>query len=67
MTGLLSKILIFNAFLCVYIYGTKGRPFNFEDVTTEDQNKFEESDLLKRSKTNSGEEGKGRNFISQIT
>lgn len=66
MTDLSSKVLIFIAFLCVYIYGIKGRPNNLEDTTrVEYQNKFEESDLFKRSKTNTGGHDKGKNFISQ--
>lgn len=65
MAEVSSKILIFIGFLCVYIYGIKGRPNNFDDVTAaEDQNKFEESNLLKRSKINSGGQDKGMNFIS---
>ena len=60
MAVLSSKILIFIAFLGVYIYGTKGRPNNLVDETTEeDEMNFEESDLLKKSKTRSGEEKKG--------
>lgn len=67
MVELSSKVLIFSAFLYVYIYEIKGRPNNFDDVTAaEDQNKFEESDLLKRSKTNSAGQDKGMNFISQL-
>ena len=64
MVELPSKVLIFSALLCVYIHEIKGRPNNFDDVTVvEDQNKFEESDLLKKSKTNSGGQDKGMNFI----
>lgn len=67
MVELPSKVLIFSAFLCVYISEIKGRPNNFEDVTVvEDQNKFEESDLLKKSKTNSGGQDKGMYSISQL-
>lgn len=67
MVELPSKVLIFSAFLCVYIYEIKGRPNNFDDVTeVEDQNKFEESDLLKKSKTNTGGQDKGMNLISQL-
>lgn len=67
MVELPSKVLIFSAFLCVYIHEIKGRPNNFDDVTVvEDQNKFEESDLLKKSKTNSGGQDKGMNFISLL-
>lgn len=67
MVELSSKVLIFSAFLCVYIHEIKGRPNNFDDVTVvEDQNKFEESDLLKKSKTNSGGQDKGMNFISLL-
>lgn len=60
MAVLSSKILIFIAFLGVSIYGTKGRPNNLVDETTEeDEMNFEESDLLKKSKTRSGEQKKG--------
>lgn len=67
MAKVSSKILIFLGFLCVYIYGAKGRPYNLDDVTAaEDQNKFEESDLLKRSKTDSGGQDKGMEFIRTL-
>ena len=60
MAVLSSKILMFISFLCVYIYGIKGRPNNLEDVTSaENQNNFEETNLLKRSKTKSGGQDKG--------
>ena len=64
MTALASKVLLFIAFLCVYIGGIRGRPNILEDTATvENQKKFEESDLLKRSKANSGGQGKGTTSI----
>lgn len=65
MAGVSSKALILIGFLCVHIYGIKGRPNNFDDVTAaKDQNKFEESELLKASKTYGGGQDKGMNLIS---
>lgn len=67
MTALSSKILISFVFLCVYIYGIKGRPNNLDDVTAkEDENNFEEGDLLKRSKVRSGGDDKGMNNILHL-
>lgn len=56
------KVLVVVVSLCLYVCGIKGRPTNLKgDIATEDQQNFEESDLLKRSKTRSGGEQRGTN------
>lgn len=61
MAELSLKVLLFIVCLCVYIYGIKGRPRTWEDeIATEEQNSFEESNLLKKSKAKSGGDDKGK-------
>lgn len=64
MTDLAPKVLLFIAFLYVYIGGIRGRPNILEDTARgENQKTFEESDLLKRSKAKSGGQGKGNSYM----
>lgn len=61
MAGLPSIILVCLTFLSVYLYGINGRPNNLEDVyAAENRITFEGNNLIKKSKTKSGEPEKGR-------